>query len=305
MTAITFLNAFSSAGTIVNSGFELAFSGVGPNAVVTDGAFTYEFDFSPGNATLTAASVINNLVVYVDGVARVGFYDLHVTAQALSEIESTSVAGFASPDGNNSYIGSDGNDTIASVAEHDMVKGGAGNDRLSAGEGFAIIYGNMGADTIDLFPQSDGRCTAYAGQDNDLVTATASSDVYGNLGNDTIRIGTDNDFAVYGGQGDDLIYGGMGSSTIFGNKGNDTIDLGSVGPDSAMDCIVFSNTGGDDVVLGFEIAFDKLKLTEGTSVTKIVEIQNGIILECGNASLTLHGVNMVEIGSIDTILWAG
>lgn len=305
MTVITFLDAFSNASTIANGGFELAFSGTGPNAVVTDGSFRYAFDFSPANTTLTAASVINNLVVSIDGVERVAFYDLNMSAQAISEIETATPAGFASPEGHNSYIGSAGDDTIVAQAEHDQIKGGAGNDRLSAGEGFAIIYGNLGADTIDIVPLSDGRCTAYAGQDDDSVTAAVSSDIYGNLGNDTIRITTDDGFAIYGGQGDDLIYGGMGASTIFGNKGNDTIDFGSVGPDSTMDCIVFSNTAGYDTVLGFEIAFDKLKLAEGTSVTKIVEIQNGTILECGNASITLHGVNMAEIGTIDKILWAG
>ena len=144
--------------------------------------------------------------------------------------------------------GGAGNDTIilAQTAGAAMIKGGSGDDHITAGAGADVIYGGAGNDTID------------AGDGNNLVFADD-----GKIGEDGLTLKASNfgggADVVTGGAGDDVIFGGAGNDQLGGGDGNDVligdgglITLGA--PNAYLNIVSIedtdSATGGNDTITG-------------------------------------------------------
>jgi Ca2+-binding RTX toxin-like protein len=94
----------------------------------------------------------------------------------------------------NSFMGSDGDDSITGNDEDNVIKGFAGNDTLE---------GDTGGDTLE------------AGADNDSVIGGQGDDVLeGGAGNDTLEAG----------DGADTLNGGAGDNSLLGSSGIDLVD---------------------------------------------------------------------------------
>ena len=122
--------------------------------------------------------------------------------------------------------GTDGNDRLISSEGDDTLHGDAGNDTLEGGSGNDTILGGTGNDRIsdafgdDVLQGGDGRDTINAGAGLDLVL--------GGAGDDFLNGGADDD-EVFGGRGDDKLLGGDGSDALIGNEGDDWFEGGASG----------------------------------------------------------------------------
>ena len=147
----------------------------------------------------------------------------------------------------------------------DVLIGGAGNDRLVAGDGpQQRLYGALGNDTLDLRNQAEVE--AHGGNGNDKFVHIGSGLLYGEAGRDTADFSDKTDDLVIGnaailqsqghfqtdsdpilagfenfngGKGNDEIWGTDGDNVIHGNGGNDRI-YGLKGRDA-----MFGEAGND------------------------------------------------------------
>jgi probable HAF family extracellular repeat protein len=130
------------------------------------------------------------------------------------------------------------------------INGGPGDDRIDVrdgvGAGTLYVDGHTGNDRIGV-GDTNMNATVHGGTGDDLVrgSATGSSRLYGDAGNDTL-VGGDATDVLFGGEGDDSLAGGNavneGVNRLFGEGGNDTI-VGGRGRD-----IVDAGAGNDSVV---------------------------------------------------------
>ena len=145
----------------------------------------------------------------------------------------------------------DGNDTILSSNDDDVIYGGAGNDSIAssgANPGFGgviggdLVYGGDGDDIINTIipiPGAPGGGvassfgdTVFGGAGNDLIigavagVASPTDTLFGGTGNDTID-GNGGDDIIDAGIGDDLVIARAGVDTVDGGAGVDTIDFSS------------------------------------------------------------------------------
>lgn len=167
-------------------------------------------------------------------------------------------------------------------AGDDVLRGGAGNDRLDGGEGADSLFGGAGNDQLNGVETAD--LAAIGGEDRDIVRADSAAGIeivldrsievfrgtdfadrvdasattagidLRTFGGDDVLIGGSGNDKLYGGDGNDEIFGldgndrivaGAGNDVIFGNGGNDTID-GKDGDDELL------GGAGDDKLDGGE-----------------------------------------------------
>ncbi|MBB3021153.1 Ca2+-binding RTX toxin-like protein [Microvirga lupini] len=140
--------------------------------------------------------------------------------------------------GNDSYLGSNGQDVILTGLGNDTVEAGGGIDLIFVGPGAATIDGGDGEDTLNLNNIFSGNPTAAAGVNIDLAALKGTNSdgsalvisgiehVNGGVGNDTIT-GNALDNILGGNAGDDFIKGGDGDDILLGDEGNDTLDGGA------------------------------------------------------------------------------
>ncbi|MEY2686501.1 MAG: hypothetical protein RL375_699, partial [Pseudomonadota bacterium] len=134
--------------------------------------------------------------------------------------------------GDDTAYGDDGDDRLEGGAGNDFVLGGAGNDILTDSFGDDQIKGAGGNDVIS---NSGGLDLLFGGDDKDVV--------YGGVG----------DAETFAGQGDDFVSAGTGANTVFGNAGDDWIEGGD-GADLLQgdngDPFQQSTVIGHDVIIG-------------------------------------------------------
>ena len=105
--------------------------------------------------------------------------------------------------------GTNGNDTLIGTLGNDFLYGGDGNDQLFLLAGDDIGSGGSG---LDYVAGDSGDDLIVGGSDNDALTGGAGVDVLsGDGGNDDI----------YGGDGNDIISGGRGNDHLVGGGGDD------------------------------------------------------------------------------------
>ena len=107
------------------------------------------------------------------------------------------------------FIGTDGDDSIDGTNEDDLIKGLGGDDELNGLDGNDQIKGGNGEDVID---GGEGDNSISGGKDDDEIVFRANgvNTIFGNKGNDLIDVGSDEGCCfggntIYGGKGDDII----------------------------------------------------------------------------------------------------
>ncbi|MDX2307756.1 MAG: histone H1-like repetitive region-containing protein [Hyphomicrobium sp.] len=232
-----FVGSDGKAGN-VNSGKEVKLVHVSEKGVETVVTSQY------GNSVFHSISGLNGdkldhvkgQISVADGTVKIGFEDLwgggdkdfddsvftmkvgQTNAALLSKVSS----GVISTD-HDVIRGGVGDDKLFGMAGNDKVMGGAGNDQ---------IWGNSGNDTIN------------GGAGHDVIS--------GGSGNDTIRDGLGND-RVDGNSGDDKVFAGEGNDAYVGSAGFDTIDFSGAKQAMTIDLSKSSAVGmGADTLKGFE-----------------------------------------------------
>lgn len=152
-------------------------------------------------------------------------------------------------DGQFTFNGGAGDDTIIGGRRGDVIIGGEGVDSISNADHLDTIYGdNVGGpnnwdDTVSYGAHSFGA------QDDDIPQNDVET-VRGTQYDDVIDLwGNSRDVTIYGRGGDDTLSGGSGADSIFGGAGNDTIN-GNDGDDvkldgGADDDTIYGNDGDD------------------------------------------------------------
>ena len=147
--------------------------------------------------------------------------------------------------------GTEGNDRIQASIGDDTLYGDGGNDYLDGGFGNDIINGGAGNDIIrdiggdDNIKGGDGHDAIHAGPGLDLVL--------GGKGNDFVVLGTDMGSEVFGGEGNDFILGNKNAERILGNEGDDWLETGTFDGapgDNFDEIFARDEIDGNDVFLG-------------------------------------------------------
>jgi ELWxxDGT repeat protein len=233
-----------------------------------------------------------------------------------SVLDSATISGSGNDDeirggGGNDYItaggtvnGGAGNDTIDA---NGLLEGGAGDDVIA---GIGTLYGNDGNDTLRDSVISNGGSLLDGGAGDDTLTAAynGSSTLLGGAGNDTLIGGgwsaTDN---MLGGDGNDSLYGAAGDDTLDGGAGADTLE-GGPGIDSII-------SDADDTLIDYkEYTIDNgVAHFYGTEHDDYISIQLGdhgeiVVTVDGaitNVSQSLTGVLVDGLGGNDRIYVGG
>ncbi|KTC12723.1 type I secretion target [Pseudomonas marginalis ICMP 9505] len=165
-----------------------------------------------------------------------------------------------------------GNDTV--IVDDDVklaldVDGGDGDDHLQAGGGRSRLYGQSGNDLIRL-----GSGIGYAeGNDGDdtIINGKGNAVIYGNKGNDRLYAGfgaPTKQTYLDGGDGKDWLYAGSGHTVLHG--GNDDDHL--IGHDSTT---FYTGEGNDHVMRNLRKdridagANDHFDRTQGSAYTEV------------------------------------
>jgi Ca2+-binding RTX toxin-like protein len=151
--------------------------------------------------------------------------------------------------GDDTVIGSAGNDAVYGNEGEDILSGSFGNDSLFGGKGKDVLAGDTGNDYLS------------GGQDADFL--------YGFAGNDILFGGRGNDF-IASGNGDDTLIGGFGQDFLFGLNDQNS------GPKIGTNLYVLQAEAGvtdinkADQILAFNPLSDRIGLAGGLSIDNIV-----------------------------------
>ncbi|MBL3571341.1 hypothetical protein JMJ94_17895 [Rhodovulum visakhapatnamense] len=131
--------------------------------------------------------------------------------------------------------------------------------------GIEVAQGTASCDWVDAISNTTAAT---------FSTGTDSDTVYGGWGDETVRLGDDNDVSC-GNAGNDLIYGnagngtlsaGSGSDTLYGGVGNDTFGV----YDSNQTAVVYGDDGWTEA-----LARAKQLAAQGWPGVRVVRGQNG------------------------------
>ncbi|MCF8176516.1 MAG: hypothetical protein K9K30_14860, partial [Burkholderiaceae bacterium] len=173
------------------------------------------------------------------------------------------------------------------------------------GEGFDIIQGSSGDDTIRLY-QFTGTATVEkidGGGGVNIIAGTGSSGTLDFSNTELVGIalidgGAGND-TITGSAGDDIIVGGVGSDNLKGGDGNDTFLV--EGTDTGYDR--FEGGEGFDIIQG-SAGDDTIRLYQFTGAATVEKIDGGgdsdIIAGTGSSdTLDFSATELVGIALID------
>lgn len=220
----------------------------------------------------------------------------------------------SAPSTHNAAHGMYGDDWIGLSGYYNTITGGAGNDTISGGQGFADINGGIGNDWItasgffntiiggagnDTIYGGDGLLRLEGGEGDDALIA------YGN--NNTIIGGAGND-SVWGGQGNSSIDGGEGNNVVYIDGWNNQVTVGH-GNNLIQDLdgqgTITAGNGNNVVAL---LGWNNM-LTLGNGNNHVLVSWGGnttITTGNGNNVIELSGWNnLVTTGSGDDSIWAG
>ena len=152
---------------------------------------------------------------------------------------------------------------------------GAGKDTITiSGSAKYTIYGDAGDDNIDIGGSSTGN-TVYGNDGNDTIRVTnGKSVVDGGAGDDTINIGGGSNHIISGGAGNDTIrIGGGKNSVISGGSGTDTFNHTS-GTASIKDYAAEETLSFANAITGATVSGQNITLTAGENGS--VTVENGV-----------------------------
>ena len=213
-------------------------------------------------------------------------FNIYLTSGVATDLSAASLGYFGAGDAFN-VIGSAGDDVYVHAYTNgasNAVRGGAGNDTLSAAGGYwhanTGVFGDAGNDTIELGYSTPDNVTLDGGADVDTLRITGSP--YGNLtvnlasttdqtSDDTIRVlafenvdatGFNYELTASGSAGNNTLVGGNGYDVLSGGAGNDVIDGGVYGWDTltggtGLDTFRFLTRNGEtDAITDFSSVND-------------------------------------------------
>ena len=182
----------------------------------------------------------------------------------------------------NPLDGGPGDDVLAGLDGADTLTGGPGSDTAdysASKSGVTVRLHSLAAAGGDAQGDSFGQTVAvqYTGADGlvhtdrlpdiENLTGSAMRDVLAGDRRDNVLKGGDGHDTLYGGPGggDDVMEGGPGNDKIYGGAGADTL-VGGPGDDTLVpgagtDTLVFGPGDGNDTVLRFDAAQDRIDLT--------------------------------------------
>lgn len=208
--------------------------------------------------------------------------------------------------------------SITTGLADDLIEGGNGNDTLKDGGGQNLIYGFGGDDRIETSFSNNGTSLINGGEGNDSIYADGQDTVFGDAGDDTIRIqtnsvangGAGNDSLTsisnssttnnifHGGDGNDFIATGGGNSVAYGDNGNDQFSSSG-----ALDTL-HGGAGDDYFTLGSTYAGGGGRLINGGSGTDTVKLSGLHVIPWnpsqffgGNITVTGNGGIIVKKNS--------
>jgi Ca2+-binding RTX toxin-like protein len=146
---------------------------------------------------------------------------------------------------------------FGSATDDDSLDGGAGKDVINGGAGTDMIQGGPGNDAINGGPGAD---VIHGGADDDTINggagiATATDQLYGDDGNDVIKVSVGDTGALLdGGAGKDQLYGSGAANAMNGGDGNDYLSggggldtmHGNAGDDQLKGGTAATQMSGDD-----------------------------------------------------------
>ncbi|NJS11979.1 MAG: hypothetical protein HC789_17185 [Microcoleus sp. CSU_2_2] len=160
-------------------------------------------------------------------------------------------------------LGSNSPDRILGTNDDDILTGGSGNDVLMGMRGNDYLDGTLGNDSL------------FGGKGNDILLGGGGDDaLFGGRGADILNGGDGNDILLAG-KGNDLLTGGLGTDTLTGGNGNDKFLLAT---NAGTDTITDFEVGKDLLVLGNNLTFAQLSITQENSATFIRLSATGAIL---------------------------
>ena len=108
----------------------------------------------------------------------------------------------------------------------ESVGGGAGDDHLRAAPAGSLLFGDLGADTIQGGGGPDILAGGFGPEADHLVGAAGDDELLGGPGDDVLSGGRGRD-ALTGGGDDDELTGGQDSDSLEGGSGSDRLDGGA------------------------------------------------------------------------------
>lgn len=178
-----------------------------------------------GNSTTETAQVASTLPEgaiklgeLANGVYTVNDTGVHQVIGGVNQVAGLTV--------NDTYNGTDGNDTVTTAQGSNIITGG-GDDSIDVHGQFATINAGYGSDTVNVI---DGSHHSIDAGDGDNLIVFKPSANYGNTvtsgaGADTVSLGyAENNFVDLGAGNDSILFGGTGTwHVVTVTKGNDTV----------------------------------------------------------------------------------
>ncbi len=224
----------------------------------------------------------------------------------------------------NTFWGTDGDDVIV-MEEGSTAHGVGGNNTFIGSDGENIIYGGPGDNVIFA---GDGDNRVWAGPGDDMIFAGNGNNVIGGGSGDARIIVGDGDNLIYGGSpgdnritmgdGDNRVWGGNGETSITAGDGDNR--LGGGGGDATI-----TAGDGDNRIFGGPSGFNTITVGDGNneiwagqgvgSVIVAGDGNNRIGGGAGDADITVgegnntvyggRGENSITAGDGDNVLWGG
>lgn len=244
----------------------------------------------------------------IDGGAGTDTYDTTATSAAM-QINLFAGTASSSETGNDTIASVEnvetgaGDDTVVGSDDSNTIATNAGDDTISAGKGDDTVLAGAGDDTIAGAP-NDGDDSYDGGAGTDVLDLTALiEDVAVDLAVGVVTgasIGHDLIMAienVNSGAGNDTITGDGGDNVIAGGAGCDTVDAGG-----GNDTILASIGDGDDIYAGGD-GSDVYDLSH-TFADAVVDLLAGIAESGETGTDTLYGIENVVGGAGNNTLIA-
>jgi Ca2+-binding RTX toxin-like protein len=185
-----------------------------------------------------------------------------------------------------------GDDSGMGTTGDDTIRGGGGDDLIYDDYGTNSLRGGKGNDTIMVGDNSNGSILR-GGKGSDTLTSGKAGDV--------LNGGDDNDF-IFGGGGNDRLRGGNGDDFLNGGSGDDKLTGGT-----GADIFEFvHNSSGHNLITDFEIGIDHILLSDSSwNFDDLILTQQGrktvVTIADTDFSVTLRNTVVDDLSADDFI----
>lgn len=266
-------------------------------------------------STFSSSTVVNTQVNTSTGGSTVPTQPLTFGTFDVTSVSNVVLA----PSSNNSVV-------IANVSSAPTTTGSVTNLVVDSSAGSVVIQGTAAGTVTGLILPSGGGASLVVGDAGTQVIdgsrSTSNQTIVTGVGNDTVVAGSGNDSVTLGdfgvangGNGADTLIGGLGSATLGGGGGADSIVassgggvlIGESGNDTMVggagkDVFIYTSSGGNDVISGFDPANDTLGLANFNDISaaglSLQDIINRATVSGGNTILTMPDGSTITIAGV-------